>query len=115
MRLGDFVMSLMVEAAKMRETGATKEDIQRGLHTSLLEYAHAHGLVMKDSDIPPWFLRACGACNDSGWVETTRLVRGEAVEAYRRCSCRPQGGSPLQDDRQVAAKVSAGWKQLGRR
>lgn len=112
--LTTFIMGLWDEAVAMRHAGVSMEDIQRGLKASVVEGARVRGFIVEDRDLPPWLLRACIACNDSGWEETTRLVRGEVVPAYKRCTCKPAGITD-RSDHDVAAKVSSGWKQLGRR
>jgi hypothetical protein len=110
MKLGAFIVSLWDEAIKMRAHGVKREDIQRGLHASLVDYAREHGLIANEREMPYWQMPKCPVCRDSGWEPTTRQVRGEMMEAYRRCTCRPMLEAQPDRKAKAADKVAAGWK-----
>lgn len=108
MKLGEFVMSLLTEAAVMRKNGVPAADVQRGIQDSLIAFAREHGLMVADRDVPYYQMATCPSCRD-GWVETTRQHRGQTVEAYRRCGCKATTAAP--DHRARAAdQVASGWK-----
>lgn len=108
------ILQIWDEGLQMRAAGATLDAMQEHWRDRLITYVRQRGMITADRDLPPWLLRRCPTCEDSGWAPTTRIVRGEPVPAYTRCGCQGQTFVP-QDDRDVAAKVSAGWKQVGRR
>ena len=114
-RLADFLMACWDEAVQMRAAGVSLEDIQRGLKPTVIDGARARGMICADRDLPPWFLKRCQACLDAGWEPTTRMVRGEVVEAFKRCTCHGAGIIERQSDHAIAAKISNTWKQVGRR
>lgn len=114
--LADFAVTLMDEAIAMRAGGATKATIDDHLWDRMVTYAHNRGMVASESGIPHWQLNRCPVCRDDGWVQTTRIVQGAAVEAYRRCSCKPVSGpheGPFSS--KAIEKVASGWSRGGKR
>lgn len=114
-KLADFILDCWDQAVQMRAQGVPMEDVQKGLEKTVVEGARERGFITDERDLPHWLLKRCSACQDSGWERTTRLVRGEVVEAYKRCTCQAQAITERQDDHAVASKVASGWKQVGRR
>lgn len=110
MTLGKFVTELLDDARAMRANGVPEDDIRSGLSRSLIAYAHEHGMVVAERDVPFWWLPKCGDCGDKGWVPAVRLVRGEPVEAVRRCACKAQPSEAPDYRARAAEKVAGGWK-----
>lgn len=113
--LADFILDCWDQAVQMRAAGVSMLDVQSGLAATVVEGARVRGLITADEDLPRWMWKHCAACLDSGWEPTVRQVRGEIVEAYRRCTCQASGMTERQDDHAVAAKVASGWKHVGKK
>jgi hypothetical protein len=109
-KLQKYVMYLWDEAVKFRKAGISLEDVQRGLKASLLDYVRARGLVQHERDMPFYQMHRCAVCRDDGWQPTTRIVRGEAVEAYKPCACKSAPQDYRKPYADAADKVARGWK-----
>jgi hypothetical protein len=107
MKLADFVFGLMGEAQQMRKGGISLDDIQRGLQVSLVDYARTHGFILSERDMPYSQMHRCAVCRDDGWEPTTRIVRGETLEAYKPCPCKSATRKPATN---AAENVARGWK-----
>lgn len=115
-KLADLILKVWDEGVAMRAAGATKEAMQEHWRDRLLTYAHNAGLVTREEDLPSHQLARCPICHDDGWAPTTRYVRGEYIEAYRRCSCKPEGISTRETDQAKAVeKVASGWNRTMRK